>query len=173
MNFGQMRDAFLSYTGVVDPLDNAELAFWFNEAQLDLAWELAPVEAYELAGARGTVFTPPDDWLVIIGGSKQYRVTGGGDIVLEEDGPCELYYRKIPEDFSGLNDEQTTVLHLGLHYLLPIFAAARYWEKEAEGDGEELNQASRWLSYYYQGKSLAKSRLFGINEPIDVWQIRR
>ena len=172
MNFGEMRDAFLSYTGCTDPLDSAELALWFNEAQLDLSWELAPVKTETVTVGRGGSFTPPDNWLTIIGGSGHYRVSPSGQVIPEEDGGLELYYRAIPEDFSGIDPDQECALHQGLHYLLPIFAAARYWDKEAEGGDEESAQANRWLSYYYQGKNLAKSRLFGRNEPMYQWEIR-
>ena len=37
MNFGQMKEAFTAYTGIIDEVDAVDLAFWFNEAQVDLA----------------------------------------------------------------------------------------------------------------------------------------
>ena len=172
MNFGQMKEAFCSYTGITDDVDNAELALWLNEAQLDLSWELSAIGSQQVEGSVGTVFTPPDTWLTVIGGSGTYRVTPDGNIILEEDGPLTLYYRQLPEEFTGADSGETSGLHQALHYLLPIYAASRYWDKEAEGDGEEIAQANRWLSYYYQGKNLAKSRLFGMNEPMTAWEIR-
>ena len=172
MNFAEMKEAFLSYTGCTDQVDNAELALWFNEAQLDLAWELGPVRTAVVDVGPGGSYTPGDDWLTVIGGSKAYRVSPDGNVLPEEDGELTLYYRAIPTEFNGVDSDQECVLHKGLHYLLPIFAASRYWDKEAEGGDEESAQANRWLSYYYQGKNLAKSRLFGRNEPMDVWEIR-
>ncbi len=171
MNFGQMKEAFESHTGITDEIDAHELALWFNEAQLDLAWELAEVQKEDIPAANSG-FVPPQNWLAVIGSNKLYRLTPDGQIIFEEGGDAELYYREIPQSFSGTDDQETSALHVGLHYLLPIFAAARYWDKEAEGDSEESAQANRWLSYYYQGKSLAKSRLFGVIEPIDAWSIR-
>ena len=40
MSYEEMRAAFDSYTGAADMVDNAQLALWLNEAQLDLAYEL-------------------------------------------------------------------------------------------------------------------------------------
>ena len=39
MTFAQMREMFEAYTGTGDEVDSAQLALWFNEAQLDLAYE--------------------------------------------------------------------------------------------------------------------------------------
>jgi hypothetical protein len=171
MDFGQLREAFITHTGITDEVDAAELALWFNEAQLDLAWELSQIKRQQLEPGTSS-FVPPDDWLCVMGSNGLYRVSPDGNIIFEGAGATEMYYRQIPENFSGIDDSETSSLHLGLHYLLPIFAAARYWDKESEGDGDESMQASKWLSYYYQGKNLAKSRLFGMNEPIDAWLIR-
>lgn len=172
MDFSQLKEAFEIHTGITDEADAAELALWFNEAQLDLAWELSPVKKQSIDVIAGTAFTPPAGWLCVIGADKDYHITPDGKIIFEEEGPAELYYREIPVSFSGTDEEEESTLHQSLHYLLPIFAAARYWEKESEGDSDESRQASKWLSYYYQGKSLAKSRLFGINDPVDCWKIR-
>lgn len=172
MDFSQLKAAFETHTGITDETDAAELALWFNEAQLDLAWELSPVKKLAVTVEAGSSFTPPEQWLCVIGADKEYRITPDGKILFEQEGPAEIYYREMPTSFSGTDEEEESTLHQSLHYLLPLFAAARYWEKESEGDSEESSQASKWLSYYYQGKSLAKARLFGINDPVDCWQIR-
>ena len=126
----------------------------------------------QLDANQAESFIPPAEWLCVIGADKLYRVSPEGRIIFEQPGTAELYYRSLPANLSGVDEAESSELHPALHYLLPVFAAARYWEKEAEGDSEESRQASKWLSYYYQGKNLAKSRLFGINEPIDAWQVR-
>ncbi len=172
MDFSQLAAAFAIHTGITDEADPAELALWFNEAQLDLAWELAPVKKYQLEAKAGEAFIPPETWLSVIGADKDYHVGSDGAIIFDEAGPAELYYRELPLSFSGTDAAEESSLHQSLHYLLPLFAAARYWEKEAEGDSDEGRQASKWLSYYYQGKNLAKMRLFGINDPTECWKIR-
>ena len=101
MNFGEMREAFLSYTGITDDVDNAELALWFNEAQLDLAWEMAPVQTYTLVCHEGEAFSLPEDWLTVIGGDHPYRVTAAGSIVPEHEGELQLYYRAVPQQLFG------------------------------------------------------------------------
>ena len=172
MNFSQLKEAFEIHTGVTDETDPAELALWFNEAQLDLAWELSPVKKISVDIEEGGSYTPPDNWLCVIGSDRDYRVTSDGKLLFASAGTAEIYYRELPTSFSGIDGAEECELHLSLHYLLPIFAAARYWDKEAEGDSEESMQANPWMSYYYQGKTLARSRLFGIIDPVDSWKIR-
>ena len=52
MMFSELRESFIAYTGAVGQVDDAQLALWFNEAQLDLAYDLA----YDLH------CTPPSDF---------------------------------------------------------------------------------------------------------------
>jgi hypothetical protein len=54
---------------------------------------------------------------------------------------------------------------------MAMFAASRYWDMESEGDGEESNHAGKWLSYYYQGKNAAKSRLPGASFDVTGWTV--
>ena len=37
MKYSELVSAFEAYTGVVGEIDDADLAIWFNEAQLDLS----------------------------------------------------------------------------------------------------------------------------------------
>ena len=77
MTFSELCQAFTTYTGAVDQVDNAQLALWFNEAQLDLAYDLGPVSTLELEVGAGDCYRPGADWLCITG--------------------CELFYQKLPD----------------------------------------------------------------------------
>ena len=50
MKFSELVEAFEAYTGVVGEIDDAEMAVWFNEAQLDLALDFAPIKMEVPAG---------------------------------------------------------------------------------------------------------------------------
>lgn len=159
MNFATLKSIFENNTGVSsNEVESAELAFWFNEAQLDLAYELGPLGSYEYTAVADTTYDLPADALKITGCTGNYSIDGAGKIEFENEGENILYYRGMPTDFTGLDAEESE-LHKALHYLLPIFAGARYWDKESEGDPEEMNLANKWLSMYYQGKAHAINKL--------------
>ena len=45
--FQELKNRFDALTGLNDEIDNAVLAIWFNEAQLDLAVELGEIATEE------------------------------------------------------------------------------------------------------------------------------
>ena len=48
MKFSELRQAFETYTGIIGEVDDADLAIWFNEAQLDLTPDFGPVKTVVL-----------------------------------------------------------------------------------------------------------------------------
>ena len=171
MTFEEMKEAFETYVGMSDQVDNAQLALWFNEAQLDLAYELGKVESESISVSAGENYQPGLYWLRIVASELPFRREPDGSLTFEEEGDGKLYYRAIPTDMSGTDSSQESELPLALHYLPPLFAASRYWDMESEGDSEESSHASKWLSYYYQGKNLAKARLDQSSWDIGRWEI--
>lgn len=160
MNFQEMREAFLTETGLVDSeLDDSKIAQWFNEAQLDLAWELGKAKKYIYENTNGGEYDLPDDCLRIVKCSAGYKINDVGKIEFDNDGNITLTYVGIPADFTATNLEQVSELHQSLHYLMVYFAASRYFDQESEGDTEESNHATKWMNYYLMGKNNAIARL--------------
>lgn len=173
MSFDHMRAAFESYIGLSDDVDTVQLALWFNEAQLDLAYDFGPVMERETGEIpAGYRLKPDDDWLCLLDSSPPCQVQPNGDIVFTKGGSGKLYYRRLPLGLSGVDGGEECELPPALHYLLPIFAAARYWDSESEGEPGESSHASKWLGYYYQGKNQARARLLGVHGEISGWLVR-
>ena len=166
-----MKNAFEVYIGSAGEVDNAQLALWFNEAQLDLAYEMGPVRSMELRVNEGAVFSPDDCCLRILASDLDFCHQPDGTLMFSNGGSGKLYYRAMPLPFTGIDDDQESELPLALHYLPALFAASRYWDSESEGDGEESAMANKWMSYYFQGKNQAKNRLDSAAMDIDRWQI--
>lgn len=171
MTFSELCEAFTTYTGAVDQVDNAQLALWFNEAQLDLAYELGPVSTLTLNAAAGDSCLPGSDWLRVMGCDLDYVQLPDGRLRFTRGGQGGLYYRALPAAFSGADGSQVSALPQAVHYLLALFAAARYWAMESEGDAEESAHAAKWLSYYYQGKNTACSRLPAARMDLGGWTV--
>ena len=171
MTFSELCEAFVTYTGAVDQVDNAQLALWFNEAQLDLAYDLGPISTVELSAESGSSCLPGTDWLCITGSDLAYQKLADGRLYFPQGGSGNLYYRALPSAFSGADGDQESALPGPVHYLMAMFAASRYWDMESEGDSEESTHASKWLSYYYQGKNTAKSRLPAASIEITGWTV--
>ncbi|MDO4732466.1 MAG: hypothetical protein Q4B50_02975 [Bacillota bacterium] len=172
MTFDQMREMFEAYTGTSDQVDSVQLALWFNEAQMDLAYDLGPLESAELETDEEGCVRPGEDWLTLIGCDLPFRRLPDGRLQLEgETAGKRIYYRRIPKALSGTNGSEESELLPALHYLPALFAASRYWDVESEGDGEESKHASKWLSYYYQGKNLAKARLELARGQLEGWYV--
>lgn len=175
MNFFELVAAVEAYTGVAGEIDDAEMAVWFNEAQLDLALDFAPIKtAVVTANADGVAPVPPDN-IRIIDSPSDFDWASDGQLVFRS-GPGEhtIYYRAMPAPehvFTGADPDQTPDLPYMLHYLLSIFAAARYWDRESEGDTEEMNLANKWLSAYYAAKKNMLSKLDQAGGKIDRWRV--
>ena len=171
MTFSELCQAFTTYTGAVDQVDNAQLALWFNEAQLDLAYDLGLVSTLELEVGAGDCYRPGADWLCITGCELFYQKLPDGRLRFPEGGRGAISFRALPSAFSGADGSAESSLPEPVHYLMAMFAASRYWDMESEGDGEESNHAGKWLSYYYQGKNAAKSRLPGASFDVTGWTV--
>lgn len=170
MTFGELRTLFESYTGAVDEVDSTQLALWFNEAQLDLAYELGPIQSMEFNSDGTGCIQPGENWLTVVGCDLPYQRMPDGSLRPEGDGSGKkIYYRTAPALLTGTDSQEQSQLLPALHYLLALFAASRYWDMESQGDGEESTHASKWMSYYYQGKSLAKARLEMSRGPLLQW----
>ena len=158
MTFEQLKALFQSYTGIGDTeVEDIELALWFNEAQLELAYDFGEVGSLAVSNTA-----LPADYLNTIkvsnsNGMVGYEITPDGNIISNTD--ATLYYRKYPTDFTGLDLSAKSALPEAVHYLMAIFAASRYWDKESEGDGEESNHANKWMGYFINGKQNALKKL--------------
>ena len=172
MNFRQLRETFESLAGPGSEADNAQLALWLNQAQNDLALEMgsAATSQYEAVEA-GTPYPLPQDCLGVLSADADYCLTDTGEICFAQGGYRQVVYRQAPTPFSGLDEEQCSTLPMVLHDLLPLFAVARYWDTESEGDYEESNHASKWMEYYQQGKALRRRMWGGYAPRIERWQL--
>lgn len=158
MNFARLRDIFENNTGVTSEVDDIQLAFWFNEAMLDLAYDLGEIKS----AALNTGDALPSDCLKVTSGN---RLGADGKVI----NSGTVYYRSMPEDLTGA-DAEIPALHQATHYLLPLFASYRYWLKESEGDAEEIGLANYWLGLYQQGKQNTINKLSSVISP-DRWTI--
>ena len=176
MNFSELSDMFFSYTGAsTSDVDDTDLAFWFNEAQLDLSFDLGPVSTTTFKNAvAGNPYDIPATALQILDCSCDYEINAAGKIVFASSGDIELTYRHEPAEFTAASDTEESALHESLHYLFVIFACARYWDKESEGDSSESALGTKWMNYYLMGKKRAIARLtslMGGNGLADKWTI--
>lgn len=175
MNFGEMKTTFLNYTGITDgEVEETDLAIWFNEAQLDLAYDFGEIENQVYEDVKlNEKYALPQTALQLLDIGSEYTITEDNKIQFANEGENTLYFRAIPPSFTGLEEEQTSTLHSALHYLIPIFAASRYWDKESEGDSEESTHATKWMNYYLQGKATALAKLSVANNinKVDRWII--
>ena len=82
MNFSELSDMFFSYTGAsTSDVDDTDLAFWFNEAQLDLSFDLGPVSTITFENAvAGNPYDIPATALQILDCSCACIIT------------CHLYF---------------------------------------------------------------------------------
>ena len=169
--FAQLKTQFETITGV-DDRDDAELAIWFNQAQTDLAYDLGVVLKYtfEDTVAEGEN-TLPTDFISLVSTEDDCVLTPDGKMIFADGGDHVVYYRKIPVDFDGITASQVSELQAMLHNLIPMFAAARYWDLESEGDQEESVHASKWMNYYLQGKAAAIRRLDTGANRVNEWQV--
>lgn len=175
MKFSELRDAFEAYTGVIGEIDDADLAIWFNEAQLDLALDFGRIKTVELMPDENGLVSPPPDNIRVIDASNAFRWDSAGSLIFGTDEPVQLTYRAMPDPvhvFTGADQDQTPDLPYPLHYLLSIFAAAMYWDRESEGDPEEMALANKWLARYQTAKKsfLGKLDRAG-NSNIDHWVV--
>lgn len=171
MNFSELREAFETYTNATDEVDAAQLALWMNEALLDLAYELGPVKKIEVEVEAGEEYQPGIEWLRVVHSDIDFCRQPDGALKFLTGGSGKIYFRELPTPFSGTDSGQQSGLHPALHHLPALFAASRYWDQECDGDAEESSLAAKWLSYYYQGKNLARARLDNASWDIDSWRV--
>lgn len=170
MKFSELKAAFENYIGVSGDVEDTSIALWFNEAQLDLAWDFGEIKTEDYSAVPGVGQDLPDDALVLLDATDTYTVNSSGKIVFDNGGSVELYYRAMPTDFTGFDQDQESALPKAVHNLMAIFATSRYWDKESDGDAEEGGHATKWLSYYYQGKNMAKTRFNAVGgNQLDRW----
>lgn len=182
MDFTELVEAFETHTGVAGEIDDAELAIWFNEAQLDLALDFGRIKTVELVPDENGLVTPPEDNIRVIDVDGDLRNVGGdfrwnsiGQLIVDTTAPVRVSYRALPDAahiFTGADPTQTPDLPLALHHLLAIYAASKYWDRESEGDTEELNLANKWLAQYYAARKafLSKMNVPGSSN-VDRWVV--
>lgn len=172
MNFSKLVEAFETYTGVVGEIDDAELAIWFNEGQLDLALDFGTIKTESIIPNEHGVATLPSDSLKVLDCDAAYGWNAAGQLVVGTTDPVAVTYRAMPStEFTGADPDQVPELPNCLHYLLAIFAAARYWDRESEGDTEEMNLANKWLVTYNAAKKNFIGKLNQAGAFVDRWTI--
>ena len=172
MKFSELVAAFETYTGVIGEIDDAELAIWFNEAQLDLSMDFGPIKTVQVMPDESGVAAVPSDSLRVLDCDADYGWNAAGQMVFRTTDPVAVTYRAMPGvQFTGADPEQLPDLPNYLHYLLAIFAAARYWDRESEGDTEEMNLANKWLVTYNAAKKEFISKLNQAGAFVDRWII--
>lgn len=170
--FTDLQKAFELHINAEGEIDSGQLVIWFNEAQLDLALDCGKIVRKVMIVEPGALYDLPEGCLelVTVEGSD-YERTLDGKIVFATGGEILLYYRQNPQPFTGTDSDQVSQLHPALHDLIPIFAAARYWDRESEGDYEESGLGTKWMNYYLQGKEQRRQRLEGIYPKVERWQV--
>lgn len=175
MNFGEMINVYNAYVGAEGDIDDAEIAQWFNEAQKDLAYDFGPAKMHTYENiAAGIGVNPPPDNMRVLDADQPYSINAAGMLVFEYGGSPTITYRYAPPPeslFTGSDDEQSSYLPFLIHDLMCLWAAYRYWLREAEGDSEEMNQAMRWYQDYQTAKAMARVKLDNGNSKIDRWTV--
>lgn len=75
MTFSELCESFIAYTGAVGQVDDAQLALWFNEAQLDLAYDLHRTPPSDFSGTNGNQISElpkPVHYLLAMFAASQY-----------------------------------------------------------------------------------------------------
>jgi|GEM_PF-3379577 len=181
MKFSELKAAFELHCGTADIVDAAELAIWFNEAQNDLALNFAPAARTAYVDGQNQAFDGtyplPADCLrplavIFEGSTSELRpvITDQGRLYVAQ-GSFDLLYHKLPQPFTGLDGDEQSELAAPLHDLIPLFATARYWDKESEGDYSESALGTKWMSYYYQARDARRKLLAGLRAVPDEWQV--
>ena len=170
MKFSKLVEAFETYTGVVGEIDDAELAIWFSEAQLDLALDFGIIKTVLVQPDENGVATLPADSLKLLDCDVAYGWNAAGQLAVGTTDPISVTYRAMPSrEFLGDDPDQVPELPSPLHYLLAIFAAARYWDRESEGDTEEMNLANKWMATYNTAKRDFIGKLNQAGAFVDRW----
>ena len=179
MKYSELVSAFEAYTGVVGEIDDADLAIWFNEAQLDLSLDFGTVKKATLTPDGSGVLSPPADNIKILdvlvnGESADFSWSSAGEMWVGTDQDVQVVYRAMPDPahvFTGIDQDQTPDLPYPIHYLLAIFATAMYWDRESEGDTEEMNLANKWLARYNAAKRNFLSKMNQTGGYVDRWTV--
>lgn len=172
MQFSELKSIFLSHTGLNDgDVQDSTLAAWMNEAQLDLSYICGEQAVQNYAGMSPAEGWPlPEDCLTVTGGDEDFYFNNLGRIAFTNGSGGNIFYRKYPIRLTGsLTDE--CLLPEAVQYLLPIFAAARYWDMESEGDVEESQLGTKWMNYYQMGKATAIRNLSQAGSQLQRWHI--
>lgn len=172
MKYSELVSAFEAYTGVVGEIDDADLAIWFNEAQLDLALDFGAIKTVSIQPDENGVATVPADSIRVLDCDATYGWNAAGQLVVGTADPVSVTYRAMPDPahvFTGTDPDQTPDLPYMLHYLLAIFATAMYWDRESEGDTEEMNLASKWMARYNAGKKNFLNKMNQAGAFVDRW----
>lgn len=172
MQFSELKNIFLAHTGLNDgDIEDSIISIWMNEAQRDLAYECGEQAAESYEGAQPIEgWAMPDNCLKIIDGDRDFYINNLGRIVFTAGGGGVIYYRKYPTSFTGAHLDESD-LPEAVQHLLPIFAAARYWDRESEGDTEEMNLSTKWMNYYQMGKATAIRNLSQAGCGLQKWTI--
>ena len=160
MKFSEMVTLFEANTDT--RVDSADLAQWFNEAQLDLAFDFAPVKSYTYADvSANSPQDPPDDNIMIMDCDMNYETNAAGQLIFS-DVPATIMYRYMPPEtslFVSTEADRESYLPKALHHLMVLWACYRYYVRDGEVDSEEMTAALRWQQDYYIAKNMAKNRL--------------
>lgn len=174
MKFSELQAAFEAYTGIIGEIDDADMAIWFNEAQLDLALDFGRIKTVELVPDENGIVARPEDSIKIIDANGAYSWDSAGQMIFGTTEPVKVTYRAMPDPdhvLTGADPDQTPDLPYALHYLLAIYAAAMYWYRESEGDTEEMNLADKYRNRYELAKRSFLSKMDTAGSRVDRWII--
>lgn len=173
MTFEELVRSFETHTGLSGEVDNAQLAIWMNEAQLDLSLVMGNVAAHTFTEDELTDggYRLPADCLKLVDSTADYTQLPDGRLQFTSSGGATVYYRKNAAPFTGVDLSQISELPEPCHYLLPMWAASRYWDMESEGDGEESTHGTKWMNYYLQGKANLLRYMDLSSVKLDAWRV--
>ena len=157
MNIKEIQTQFEGHIG--DTVDLAELVVWLNEAQRDIALRYGVVNRVSMVINDIKEVALPTNFMaaqrITLNGELvypgQFTISPRGYFCADEAGTYVMDYLQMPLDLLATNGNNVPEINPVFHDLLALFAAARYFDREAQGDSEEMTQAQGWMSYYRNG----------------------
>lgn len=157
MNINDIQTQFQQYIG--DTVDTGILLVWINEAQRDIALKYGKTVKTTLIVDDTLEVALPNDFMAIKSVSQAgvalypdvFSINSRGVFVAAVAGSYDIEYVKLPDTIATGNGLLEPEVHSMFHDLIAMFAASRYFDGEAQGDGEEMGQAQSWMAYYRSG----------------------
>ena len=153
MNVKQIRETF---EGLIDDsVDNSLLLIWINEAQDAIASEYGVKTSKQIIAVTDVEYPITSDFLRVLEVRNSdgedyiwYNITEWGDISFADDDTYTIHYLKTPTPVAGNNDIAEPSVHDFLHSLIPVYAAAKFYDRESLGDTEESQMANKLMGQF-------------------------